>query len=58
MSDPMPVVIASRRRFWQPFLLLVGFGVALLACVWLSWLRPFVALAAILLLTTNTSVDG
>jgi len=50
MSDPMPVIVVGRKGFWQPFLMLVGFGVALLACVWLSWLRPFIALATILLL--------
>jgi hypothetical protein len=58
MSDPMPVVIASRKRFWQPFLVLVGFAVALLACTVLSWLRPFVALAAIAMLCANTTVSG
>jgi hypothetical protein len=52
MSDPMPVV--SRKHYWQPFLVLVGFTVAVLACVWLSWLRSFVALAALLMLTEST----
>ena len=28
MSDPMPVVVVTRKRFWQPFLVLVGFAVA------------------------------
>ena len=56
MPDPMPVVIVGRKHYWQPFLVLVGFGVALLACTVLSWLRPFVALAAIVLLITNTTV--
>jgi hypothetical protein len=56
MSDPMPVVVVARKRFWQPILVLVGFAVALLACTVLSWLRPFVALAAIALLMANTSV--
>jgi hypothetical protein len=57
MPDPMPVVIVGRKNFWQPFLVLVGFTVALLACVEISWLRPIVAVAAILLLMLNTSVQ-
>jgi hypothetical protein len=58
MPDPMPVVIVGRKHFWQPFLVLFGFAVALLACVWLSWLRPFIAAAVVVLLCANTSVGG
>ncbi len=35
--------------------MLIGFGVALLACVVLPWLRPFVALAAVGLLLIASS---
>ena len=56
MPDPMPVRIVSRKTYWQPFLLLVGFGVAVLACVVLPWLRPFIALGAVgLLLAAGSS---